>query len=694
MIDFESVAGDLTAADDERLVRLRDDQRELWGIGKEAWIVIPVTWTQYFAIATSRELVRRMNEILLANLGPTISPSLIDYDEIQVGGVSVFRAEIKVPETFSTRVREAVTLLVHARRRAPAKRPIIAEQLSRLLAEFFVSLRLSDEHSAKLCLERIRLNGQLRAENLLYLELQLQAKLENWRSIRNHESYSDLCKMRLPTRISSLLLEATWVADFETHSESMSTLDFLKYVRSASDQTDFRYLCDIVSVPDGIRARRLLAAYLASHEQEARLKRLLSEVSEAEQKKLRDLLGVEADQRSESPSTPSNILAKVSALYAQGRHLEVVNEVLAVEPDETLSYFMMMSAISLRSSDEARAVLDYFTSKQFEPSQRDLVDNLSQIAQGACRSWWDWITRLNQGEWREARNELSSCSSWSTDWLNDEQKAISFGEQLGLACESVNVGPMLECLDELLDLIATDCQYVSYLSDALVIVFSDLSTENPAVRNATIDLLEAVLQRGCTRSQYADLIDLVEEIWNQVKSIYALSWLVEVLEVIDHFPCADELRRLRFLNSAGSSLIPFRSRLPRMWTSRLQPLLSDVDFSVDRGEVTQTAIGPQWSQLNGKRIGVYSLSEKIREVEEMLEQVDVKCDIRFNSDEDFSARLRDLARNSDIFVTHTAVASHSATTPLSRQIAGVKLYANGRSVVSVVRALEAHVSSV
>ena len=98
------------------------------------------------------------------------------------------------------------------------------------------------------------------------------------------------------------------------------------------------------------------------------------------------------------------------------------------------------------------------------------------------------------------------------------------------------------------------------------------------------------------------------------------------------------------------------------------------------------------ARLMGKKVAIYSLSEGAsRQAKVALEAAVPSAEVECNADHGGTARLRALARNSDIFVIAWAAAKHSAT-EFIREHRGDRplVYAQGKGFSSLLRALEDH----
>src|SRR5207253_7845458 len=88
-------------------------------------------------------------------------------------------------------------------------RPLRPSHLD-LLRDFRLALLQRDGRQAEQALEDLRLTGQLSAENLRFLTIDMLGRLERWRELQDLPYLTELLRARRPRLINEVLLEMIW----------------------------------------------------------------------------------------------------------------------------------------------------------------------------------------------------------------------------------------------------------------------------------------------------------------------------------------------------------------------------------------------------------------------------------------------------------------------------------------------------
>ena len=325
--------------------------------------------------------------------------------------------------------------------------------------------------------------------------------------------------------------------------------------------------------------------------------------------------------------------------------------------------------------------------------------NLAQTT-SATPGWADWADGIASGVRGDAgasARETTVCQPAAT--IRDVGEAKDIADRLLALADNDRRGPLVAALPTLVAWLQDDPgfprQQMLPVYDAAMTLFAYLDDRGQPARNALLVLLDAVLSVGLQAHDYRRLLQDAGTFVEEEAGTTTVYWLVELAETLIRHPGIDGAARLNLLNAILVSMGPILELLTfgqRAAYTRVAayakwpqlPPLAVVDQTEDRV-----------STLAGRTIAIYTLTESAgRQARDALAELAPDVQVETSADHVCSPRLQALARNADLFVITTSSAKHAATACIQRHRPREApiLYAAGRGVTSIFRAIEEHLT--
>ncbi|MGV9805109.1 protein DpdD [Micromonospora chersina] len=689
----------------QRVEILVEGQAKDWVSGIGGWLVIPLQRDPqgFYLLSEDREGQRRGREVLQAFLGPataTIEAVQLSTAEqadrsLQVAGlvqVSYVRRAAVAPVELLDRLEDAVATV---RGRDARVRPIRHSHID-LLRDFRLALLQRDSRLAEQALQDLRLTGQLSAENLRFLRIELLGELGRWTELRELPYLAELLRTRRSRAVNEVLLEMLWwteVADL--CAAGLTPQDVYK-----STDLGARYgsLTAAVDVPGSAGGRAVAAIDALTRGDDERLQRLLHVADEGERERLQRLAALA--QPAAQPTTGG---ADVRALFEDGQYEAVIQAFLiTAAPD--VAEFAVQAVLDIEDSANGSTVLDLVQTLVAEERvsldrrlSRDIED-LARFVDSTCKGWVEWSARLSRDErWPEAAEVLrSQHAQWEGLGTLQASKLSELASGVLDAWTGVNADQVAIVLDLLCLAAADACSAPQALEfcDTVLVVLADQENMSAPVREAYLVLLDQLLQAAPAETRYRELLDQVGALWRRVASPTVFDWGLGLVEVLLNTPAPDLGSRAATVMAVLGRGQDFQKRLNLRQRSELEVLAEEVGMPLQIvQEPTEEADGT-WRQLDGRVVGLYSLLPRAAEsLEKRLSRLCSPKAVEGNADTVSTTALQSLARRADYLIVDTWHASHSATgaidaaRPRSKQI-----LPRGRGVTSFLQALEQSIS--
>ena len=696
MIDFrELTMGRIRQPLSPSLSKLVEEQSELWTTNEDSWVVIPIDEDSYEVIASSNEAMRRSLEALRSSLGPSEAPSLSSYVSVEVEGLGLMVAKLQPSVSRKNKTSSALDLLVKTRRALP--RPIVHkdEALNSLLRDFFLSLSNLDKASAEEILDKIASNGKLRLDNQVYLRLQKDASFGQWAQISERGEFADLCRMRKPNLISSILLESLFHSLVTSKTDTSNPTDIVADLATATIPSHVVDLVNGISFPDRGVARRMLAVFLKLSNKFDRLNTLLSAVSSEEKDEILIWIGglpsVQTRKESTGESLPEQTAgSKVDSKDYVGLVEMVINNVesFPLNAGEVLMALLEVDDLSLvlrcKKLIESINGID-----DLNVGEKLMWTRVCSRVDSTCNGWPDWAERLSGDYWEEGLSAISDWRTWAMSWSMDSAVAEKFAGDLLVGSQNQN-RPVLEVviadLIEFLNIVAEmpGSKVLEPLRSALILIFVDLAPSSSAMREGSVSLLGNSISNGCSKKVYKELLDMIEGIWERHCSLRTINWISVVLAEIEESPCPDASLRDALKIRIAASLSPYLNSISGIWRTELEATLrGHLIFPVSEDEDNFS----DWRVLSGMKIGIYSTLDTVQEL--VSEMQNIGIDTRWRNDIVATRQLRQAFLQVDVLFVHTARASHMGTATFDKLAAEMR-FVNLRSLAAVRRAVDSY----
>lgn len=688
----------------QRVEMLVEGQAEDWVSGSSSWLVVPLqrNLQGFYLLSEDREGQRRGREVLQAFLGPAtaaieavqLAPTTEQADRsLQAAGLvqlSYVRRLIAAPGELLDRLEDAVAT---TRGRDARIRPIRPSHVD-LLRDFRLALLQRDGRLAERALADLRLTGQLSAENLRFLTVEMLGSLERWRELRDLPYLPDLLRARRPRVVNEILLEMLWWTEI---AELCATGHAPRDIYASADLAG-RYgaLLGAVDVPANAGGRAVSAVTALALGDTQRLERLRLAVNDEVEREILQRLA-SADEQPASRATVDS--SGINGLFDQGQWVAVVQAFLQA-PDPATADLAVQAIFEAEDSLNAAGVLaaiqKFIAEDRLHPDRRlrrDLED-LAQLIGSSCSSWVAWCSRLGSGErWPEAAQVLrSQHDQWEELGLLSPAKVREASDGVLNAWTGVNQDQVVGGLDVLCRVAAASARTMQAgeFCDAVLMVLAEQQNLSAPVREAYLFLVEQLLDAGPVESRYRETLEQAVLLWRRISAPMSVDWVLNLIDVLLNAPAPAPDLRATVIAEVISKARDFRTRLSFRQRIELETLAEEAGLPVWPVEESADNADLVWRRLDGSVVGVYTLLPRAAEsLAKRLALLSSPRAVEGNSDTVATAALRALATRADHLIVDTWHASHAATNaidavrPRSRQI-----MPRGRGVTAYLQALE------
>jgi hypothetical protein len=649
---------------------------------------------QVVAVAASTADWRRLNPILVAFAGPTLTSfvgipepiigtdpicSLISNANPAATGILRLPAEPKAQLVGLRALARARDTLA----RAPTLQRSSPEPTSWLLARFQDHLNVGRREAASAILARLREELRLDALNLKFLEVQLLGAFEEWQSIVDLPGFAQLCVARRPPSISALLLEGL----FQSQLHAAYDVEDKFEVQSRYAELVRPLATAMLTLPAPPTLRpggwRLLALEALAEPTRLDLRRA-AEGHRNEIGWIADLL---------EPTAEFEPVAIDAAPIDQARHALIGTE--SVDSLDALAT-ALTSLERLNAEDLARL-------KAAEPF-RSLLQAVAETAhEGAVpANWRDWLARIADPDFPDALTiARHGADEWSIGADAADPTAISdFVAALEAAqTDTLAANRASQALPFIVAWLRRDPEFprpafAPIFANLLTLFAMSAARGRPIYESSQI-LIHALLACGLDQKAYQSLIDDTDELAGSGFGADMIYWLLEIVEDLLRFASPDAEAREAFLHSALARIAPIQGRLTSLQRAAILRLADELGWQLQTFGLADTAPTPDdlAVRLANLKIAIYTLTESSsRQAKSAIEQAVPSTKVDCSADHGGTARLRALAENADLFVMTSSSAKHAAT-DFIREHRGDRplLYAQGRGFSSILRAIEDHV---
>jgi hypothetical protein len=661
------------------------------------WRTDGVDW---YGIAFDDRQLRSLGESLTAFVGPTYTTfrgqlarlNLSDPVELAVsqltGGLAYkFRgADPKVIWAALERMRRVWS-------RRGAREQAAPEPIGRSLRRFYMALEAQDSTAAECQLDRLRDEYHLDGINLLYLRVQYLEAFRRWSDLLALSDLPDLLRLRRPVAVTEALLKAVYnerLSWFESPSDPDGALAvfrlevFPQYTPLFAARSGMRS-------PEAVKAFMLLAA--AKDPPDTELRDTLLNVGglTAPDRSYLEALSLKATGSAPEPSA-GDALALAAAAAATSDFDRAFTLAVALSSSPSQARLVCECAFELgtleaRSAavravnalpDADRAVfLGRRVNQQLWQTLQDLAGEPEAVpaAEPVPTDWCGWLAHLDRTDGKMGSREIArrGATEWSVaEFLAQPSAVERFTGQLA-GRRSQSAGQVLQdSLPHLVHFFGADPAWPNpdlksvYRALLELLYFStDGGRADLLVFN---ELLEAALTLGVNAAEYIEFISYVNDLWGRLASAATLDWAVDTLALLVAFPCPDGTTRLALLQSVLDRSAGFARLVGPDERELIRLLAADLgQSSLAASYFPPAAAGERaaedlFAPLDGLTIAAYTLTERAaKQFQNVIGTLAPGVKVQLAHDLDASTRLKQLARQADLFVLVTASATHAAT---------------------------------
>jgi hypothetical protein len=673
-----------------------------------------------YLVADSGQSWRRLQPLAIAFTGVTLSDfdgRTVDLDAhdpfegvlIRNGITHACRVRAGNAETGT---RGLVASLLRMRRGVDSA-PLFSEGIptttGQLLGEFRLSLAVRDRQAAEAVINTMRTEMRLDALNLFFLQVQLDAALDDWVILRSRDFFDSLCLARRPPRVTAALAEAFYHTSIEAlDREEAPASDVL-----VAFQQEVMGKCgDVFAVrppaPSAPVAKMFLLATLASPTPDFGLIEKLKVDAAAwesnDQRSFNRWLALRPASAPHAHAAPADPEAQLRALAGKDRPSirDAQTALLAASIVQTLDAYriaidvggglsetdrdVLLKAPGVRAMwDELRA---HAIHDRVPGGWRDFIRLAPEMSFGALRTWAEkGVTEYPIGR------ELVDPQAVG-ELVADLQRSFADAEEV-----------TNQLLPYVVEWIRGDDRWPNaeyrVLYEELVDLLLLGNSRSPAVIKAVGQVLAAILAVGMEPATYRRTIRDLSAWLQTAMGLATADSVIDVIELVATAASPDvEERRAFWLAAAGD--------LSRLW-SRLsvgqQSVVLDVATLLDVPEspvfsVSQP-IEPPATRADrpgrGFLLAIYTLMEGAGlRVKRALERAYPGLRVELSSSHVADARLNDLAGRADLFVVCWASAKHAATLAIRNRRGPdqATLFPRGVGSTSVVREVQDYLATI
>ncbi|MFO7567818.1 MAG: protein DpdD [Enhygromyxa sp.] len=663
--------------------------------------------TTWYAATKTGRAFRHLQEELKSFLGQTYSdfegqpthldPNLPSEQALaECYGQHVIRLRVRREDREIARQR--LEMFVRLRDEAPERGDAVPRPAGRILADFDEALRLGNDPEADLCIEELERNGQLDAQNLLYLRVRVNEARGRWKDVRDAaRRYGLFHPTRRPRRVSQAILRAVYatdLAEYEANADAPGALQrFHQSVRSLVEPLlTARSLYDCVEVDT-----LFLMLGIANAGTRADIQPLLDEINpdNARRPWLEALVATLHGHSSAPPVESRPEPARDPLIEARNAQFEgdldrAWSLAQTLVPGEGTAQIVIRCAWDLGTLEAAEFAISSF--EALSPDARDRLQQRNSIANAleqlrslaappsskqpvevvshVPQNWLEWAEAvLADQNWAGAAEVAKrGADEWDPGEFSSPERATSLAEALA-GLDKPGWARIWESLPYVLASVAR-CEELPRQVGGVLECLANIHLMDEAPGRLFFSTLASLcgltLQVGVGDQAYTDLLEESLRAIEDNAGAADFDGLLEFLDVLVTHAAPVASLRTAVAGAVANLFVRFKRKadavhldlLPRLLTEAacelpapLQPTKSEND-----------RVNPL-ATLAGKTIALYSLKENVLHRVATLLRTTVP-DIRVTTFCDRaggSQALRAAARGTDIFVIATAAATHAAT---------------------------------
>lgn len=695
----------------DRIEGLVDAQLDTFMPNRSNWMVLPWQPAQgprgFFLFSEDREGQRRGREVVNGFLGPSIARLVTIPDEELASALNaewvatgllkaslVQRLLSATPDEMLCRLEDAVATV--------AGRPAVTAEIHPNHVDLLRDVRLAmlgrDAVGAQRLLDQIILTGELSAENLRFLSIELLASFGRWAEMSDLPYIRAMMQARRPRAVTESILQMIWWTEIAhllgTHStvsafQASGVIDRFGGVLRAIEvpATPFGRILGILTAQnDGDTERR--AAIIAAAED-------ATEAATLEALVAQPTLPPEPEREPETPL----VMESIRSVFELGKYTKTI-ELFLDEPMVRDADLAVQAVLDLGGHDRAADVLavveKWVAAGELEPTRRLVVDlaALGDLVSGACSGWLEWAQRIGSDEhWGDSVAVLRNESEgWEPLGNLTASQIYEIAEGILGAIGSTNEHHLRAGLDVLCRAAAKvvvdpACAPFYEIVLEFLAIQENVSSQ---VRDAYVTLFEAILEAGPPKAAYDGVLTKTAALWERIKARQHVDWALEILDATAGASAPAQDRRDAF----GAAALGYLRSLDRLsFRQRVEIESLAPEFGLPAMDVQSPVTADEasiWSKLDGTVVGLYSLlSQAVPRFSQRLQALCSPEEVVGNTDSTATSALINLATRADHMVVDTWHAAHQATGAIdSVRARSRQILPQQRGVTGFLRALE------
>ena len=591
---------------------------------------------------------------------------------------------------------QAMCLLQGLLSERPPRGRSLPRPIGRLLRDIDMALGVGRHEEASRIVDQVEVRGVLDRRNLAFLRIRVACERRRFDQVFELPDLAEVIAGRRPAAVTESLLVAVYghyLAGFERRDAPAEQLAFFR----ATVHPDYEPLLGTRGSAERPAALKVFAMGLI--------------VEQAEDGTLDDVLAmlpgpdrawierVRTEARPEPPPAVADPLEEAEALVRNRRYDRAVALVEPMDPSPAVFRILLDCVPEVHTQAAADAVFRVrreLTDTEFEgvvgewrtrAAWEHVVEHFGAVP--GPRDWTSWLQQVEAGA-VSAAVAVEQGGRWPLGSGGDIAELLQ-GAWLEHPAE-VN-----RALPQLLAAVRTQGvagRRLRTLCAAIVEIIEadDLSLISDL--DAVLELAELRLEAGLSEEDYADQVNLIARIWKSHEAPRYLEWALDAVEMLALYPSPRPAERRMLFGTVVTSAVRFAHRLDRATRQILALLCRDLGAD---GE--QARLDAAWDEapeddedvvdLGGRHIAIYTLTERVgRNAKELLLGTYPGVRVELSHDTGGSPRLKQLARNADLFVVCTRSAKHAATEYIADERSGAPtVFPDGKGASSILRAV-------
>lgn len=662
----------------------------------------------------------QLRESMQAFLGPSYSdfdgrsynldpedPVEAAFAECTVG--VVYKVQ-PVKAIYVSRIQRAIDLYRGLLERMPSEQPFLKSPLRTLRAELDRALAVGDEARARMLLQNIRNIGRLDAENLLYVDVEVRARLANWEGIAwDRQLLSNLSGLRLPKRILLHVHEALYRVHVEPHEHLENPAAALQAFEAAK----LHQWSALFGTRRGLQSTRLVKAFFLyeltrehiDHTGLARLSEALKQTGERFADSLLTLL-----PPADTPGSRDSPLVAADEAFLDSELDRALDLYLQAPPSPKRWSQLVRCAEEIGTQEAARQIIESVDSYGISNVPRGLarkLDSLRERCSGGSKylgqdGWLSWAKKVQYDMSPDKAMSVlrEHAATWAVDELvNKKELMDEFADIINKANGSADIvfrEAAALIYQSLMPESGAPSRFVKPLLQLFVTrvaLFDDPSqNELELVR----DITEAILTIGAHDREYESLLSDLGDLIDTQMSPQLLPWSLDIAELLALQRCPDPESRLRFVLRVLEDCKRMSHRLHQSDILVVEQLCRDlsIDCPIQRGQPDNVQHEEIEQILANKKIAIYTLVESAgQRAAEALKQLCPSVQVDLNCDHECTEALASLARSADLFVFAWKCSKHQAFYCIKKYRNPEKplIQPEGKGASSILRAVLADV---